>query len=260
MVRGLRISGIKRRKKIAKKKTGYDIFGKVKGKFLKLNKIPLSKQNALDLGSLGIDNTTARTFKISRAKRVKKLGKVDKNVKGYFKRNRKKFRAFKIRKGKGIRIKQKFIEKKGKPLIDTFGEKSGLSIRRLKANKFKLRRGSTFKALNKRKNVNKRIIRTAPKPKRIITPTQRRNMLRNLKLARQIRSRNLKRRSITKQVRRTKKSVNRKFRGSIIRKPIRRKAIRKSVNRKPKRTISQATLNALAKGRAKRLQNLRRRK
>ena len=56
-------------------KIGYNVFGKSRGKFIRLNKVPLSKADALSRGSFAIDRTTGATFKIKGVGKVKKLGK-----------------------------------------------------------------------------------------------------------------------------------------------------------------------------------------
>ena len=89
---------------------GYDVYGKHKRKFIKLSKVPLSKTQALDRGSFTVDKSTGVTFKIKGVGRVKKLGKLTKGEKGHFSRTKKKYRSFRIQKGKKITLKDKYIE------------------------------------------------------------------------------------------------------------------------------------------------------
>ena len=91
-----------KRKKVAKPKIkperfqGYNVYGKHKKKFIKLNVKPLSKSQALDRGAFAIDRSTANTFKIEGVRKVKKLGKLTKGEKGHFSRTQKKYRSFRI--------------------------------------------------------------------------------------------------------------------------------------------------------------------
>ena len=120
-----------KKKRIKKVQIGYNVFGKSRGKFIKLNKIPLNKKDALSRGSFAIDKSTARTFEIRKVKgKVKKFGSIKKKEKSYIKKARPKLRGFRKRKGKRVALKNKFIEKK-KFLIDSRGEKKQLSLSRL---------------------------------------------------------------------------------------------------------------------------------
>ena len=112
----------------AKKVTGYVPEGKSRGKWLRLSKLPLGKESAKDRGAFAIDNSTATTFRVRQVK-AKKLGAVKRR--GYFGSVRQKFRDYKIVKGKRVKLKDKYIERKGKPRIDTLGEKEGLKLARL---------------------------------------------------------------------------------------------------------------------------------
>lgn len=149
------------KKKLKKPVQVFNVFGKVKGKFIKLNRVPLTKQDALSKGTFAIDRTTARTLEIRSVGKAKIVGKLLKGERGYFSRNRNKLRAFKIRRGKRIKLKQKFIEKR-KFGIDTRGEKRGLKLRRL--------------------------ITQQRRPKRIITPARRKQLLQSLRKARRVRA------------------------------------------------------------------------
>ena len=126
---------IVRRKRLKKRKTitgniGYNVFGKHKGKFIKINKKPLSKRDAQSRGSFAIDKSTSRTFKIKKVGQVKKLAKITKKERNYIRKARPKLRGFKTVKGKRVPLKNKFIEKRNF-LIDSRGEKRQLSLARL---------------------------------------------------------------------------------------------------------------------------------
>jgi hypothetical protein len=118
-------------KKINKKnlKTGYYVYGLSRGKYVKLNKRPLLKQDALSRGSYAIDRTTAKTFKLVPIRKVKKFGTLLHRERGYYTKAGYKFREYKVRKGKAYSLIMKQIEKR-KYGIDTLGEKRGLTLAR----------------------------------------------------------------------------------------------------------------------------------
>ena len=111
----------KKKKQIKKGKfEGYNAFVKGrKGKQLKVNlRRTLTKKSALSSSARVVDNSIAATGSIKKVETtIPPLDTKDK----YFQRNRDKFRTFRIRKGKRIPLKDKFIEKRGKRL-DTRGE------------------------------------------------------------------------------------------------------------------------------------------
>ncbi len=73
-----------------------------------------------------IDNTLARTGRIIPIANVKRVGSIPNKEKGSFIKTRKNLREKKIRKGKRIKTPLQFIEKRGKPVINTKGEKREL--------------------------------------------------------------------------------------------------------------------------------------
>jgi hypothetical protein len=127
----------------------------------------LSKKDAERLGSTIVDNTLARTFKLEPTKGKPKKPKF--KTKSF---QRKKFRSFRIIKGKKVPLENTFIERKGKALIDTKGEKQGLTLRK------------GIKQLQK--------VRVKRKSVRRITPTQRKILLKRLEKARRVRLKKLK--------------------------------------------------------------------
>lgn len=107
----------------------YNIFGKDKGRFIKLNRTPLTRNDALSRGSFAIDHTTSRTLKIIPAGTSRQPGRINLKEKGYFQRNKKKLRNFKTRKGRKKILINSYIERT-KHAIDTRGEKRQLSLAR----------------------------------------------------------------------------------------------------------------------------------
>ncbi len=131
---------ISKKKKQIKKQV-FNVFVKSKKKFVRVNRRPLTKSQAKDRGSFVTDHTTANTFKLKATGRTKKPGKLTKGEAGRFIRTRKKFRQFRVKRKKKIVLKNKFIEKRGRPRIDTRGEKRGLSIAKfLKQRGIKVRK------------------------------------------------------------------------------------------------------------------------
>ena len=116
------------REKKKKKRQGYNVQALSKGKWVSLNKKPLSRSSALGRGSRATDNTTSARFRIRKTK-----GKVSPVRDDYFSKNKNKFRPYKIRKGKAKKLHNEFIEKRdGGFRLDTLGEKQGLSLAKLK--------------------------------------------------------------------------------------------------------------------------------
>lgn len=109
---------------------GYNVYGKARGRYIKLNKRPLKERDALSRGAWAIDHSTARTYKIKSAGRVKRFGSIRRKEKGYVGRTGRKFRSFRIRGGRKVALTKKYIEKR-RYLIDTQGEKRGLTLSRL---------------------------------------------------------------------------------------------------------------------------------
>lgn len=119
---------IKRKAKQGYVSEGLARGGAKKGKWLKLNKLALDEEGAKDQGAFAVDESTSARFRIRPTGKTKKLG-VPKR-RGYFARNREKFRDFRIVKGKKIKLQNKYIEKR-KHRIDTEGEKEELRLARL---------------------------------------------------------------------------------------------------------------------------------
>jgi len=125
-------------KKIPSKRLGYNVLGKLikTKKFRKLNLVPLSKSKSKDLGSWLVDHSLARTFIIKKTKKPVKKPKL-KVPQAYFKKNKKKFREFKIVKGEKVFTPNKFIEFKTR-LLDTASERKKITLlRKLSALKKK---------------------------------------------------------------------------------------------------------------------------
>lgn len=134
-----------RKKEKSRKGVFFNVFGLSRKKLIKLNKFPMKEVDALNRGSFKTDNTTARTFVLDQVGEASRIEKSLKKEKGYFSKNKKKFRRSRIVKGKRVRLLFTYIEKKGKALIDTRGEKKGLRLSKKKKVKKKkiVKRGKT---------------------------------------------------------------------------------------------------------------------
>jgi hypothetical protein len=188
----------------SKEANSYNVYVKSGGRFLKANTKPLSKQNAQDRASYIVDHSTAATAKIKPTKKVKYLGKISSKEVGA--RNKIKARTYRIVKGKRVPLLNTIIEKRGKPRINTRGEKRGLIASRLiKQLKETKKKGSNKKPTAKRKELLKRLekarrvraanLKKKKKSKRKITATDRKELLKRLEKARAVRMRNLKKRN-----------------------------------------------------------------
>lgn len=116
--------------KVPVKQPGYFAFYKRRGKFIKINKSPITKTQSLNLGADVTDHSLANTFFIKKTQRKAKPPKLVIRS-NYFKITRGKFRDFKIRKGKKIPLKNKFIERRGIARLDTIQE-----VNRIQADRY----------------------------------------------------------------------------------------------------------------------------
>lgn len=132
-IRPLRSKGKSLKRISKKKKIGYAIYekrGTKKARFVKLKSAPLSRKQALDRLAYRIDNKISRRAKIVPIGKFKKLGKLTAKEKGYFSKNRRKLRPYKIRKGRKIPLSQAYIEKR-KYILDKPGEKKQIKLNRV---------------------------------------------------------------------------------------------------------------------------------
>ena len=125
---------IRKPKKVPISKGGYNVYGRSRGVFRKLNLVPLKKSKAKNLGSFLVDFSTSRSFKTQQIPFKAKKPRLKVPI-GYYKKYRIKFRGRKVR-GKIMPIKKIHIEK-SKYAIDTKGEVKGLSIARARAKLLK---------------------------------------------------------------------------------------------------------------------------
>ena len=260
----LRFFGIafpKRKKKVIKLKSkkkkarSYDVYarpvkkkGKKKPKLIKVTKRPIKKKRAKDLRNYLVDTSLSRTGRIKPSSKKPSKRKL-KAPSGYAKKTKKKFRKYKIRKGKRKPLRKgKVIERK-RYIQDTLQEKQKLTLKRRIAQLKK----------QARKPVRRTPTRRAParsKMRRVVrSPQSRKTMLRNLTKARRVRMQNLKmgrapvRRSPARSpVRKSVKNFNRNFN---INRNFNRKNVKKPVRRAPARSPTPQQLRNLAKGRAK---------
>jgi len=150
--KGFPITLRRRRRRISRlrgKTPTFNVEGKVKKRWVRLNRLALSKKDANSRGAWAIDNSTARTFRIRPAGKRKKLGKITPKEKGYFGRKKSKFRDFRIVKGKKKKLINKNIERT-RHAIDTRGEKKQLSLARLIKQQGFIRRPQKSKPFKRR--------------------------------------------------------------------------------------------------------------
>ena len=131
---------------IAKKKTqGYIPQAKSKGgKWVTLSKKPMTRTSALGRASRATDQTLSAQFRVKKAK-----GKVVKRGDGYFGTTKRKYRPYKIIKGKPVGLHNQFIEKK-KYRLDQIGEVRGLSLAKFAKQRGWM--GVVKKKIKRRKN------------------------------------------------------------------------------------------------------------
>ena len=128
---------------------GFNVYGKSKGKYIKLNKIPLSSRDAQAKLLYLLDNTTSASGKIVPAGKIKKLGVVSANEINHYQKAKKKFRDYRIIRKRARNAGEIVIEKQ-RFRIDTPGEKKGLSLARA------MQRGGVQESLRPRTATKKR--------------------------------------------------------------------------------------------------------
>ncbi len=124
-------------KKKKAKKQSFDVFakpvkklfGKRPRKLIKINKVPLTKTRAKDLRNFITDTSLARTSKIKPTRGKPKRPKL-KIPRGFAKRTSKKFRRFRIIKGKRRLLPRGKVIEKRRNLLDTRQEKRKIGLRR----------------------------------------------------------------------------------------------------------------------------------
>jgi len=167
---------IKKTKKLKRPITGYSIQIKKRGKYVKM-KAPLFKlQDAKDVLAYNVDQTLARSARIVPEGKTKVIAILKPGVKQTFKRNRKKFRGYKIKQGKKKQLVRSYIEKR-KYFQDTPLERAQTRVLR--------------KKLKKKTTIKRRIVVKRP-VKRKLTTIQKRVLINRLKKARAVRMRDLK--------------------------------------------------------------------
>ena len=156
----------KKTKLTKKKNLGYYVYEK-RGKkgFVKLKGLPLTEKQAKDRLAYRLDNKISRTAKLVPVKKVKKFGKITKQQKGYFNKYKKNLRGYKIVKGKRVPTPGTYIEKKGKAVISSPGEKRQLALnRRAKAKPRKAVKRTTRRPVKRTTRRQTPVKRTARKP------------------------------------------------------------------------------------------------
>jgi len=141
---------IKKGKPSARREKGYNVYAKSKGKYKRVNKYPLPKDKAKDMGSKVVDRTLSANFKIKpSSKKASKKTSISVNP-FYWESTRHKFRGFKIKKGKRKRMDNKWIENK-QYRLDTSSEVDQISVARF----MKQERSKKKKQDKSKKRMNK---------------------------------------------------------------------------------------------------------
>ncbi len=171
--RPLPIPRLTKRKRIGRKrkrKQGFNVFarpvkrrkGQKKPKLIRINKVPLSIRKAKDLRNFIIDTSLARTGKIKKTK-----GKVQnprlRVSPNFSKRTSKKFRRFKIVKGKRKPLARGKVIERRRHLLDTRSEKRKIGLRR------RLKQLERTSRQKPRKRIKRRSFKGRPSKVRILS-------------------------------------------------------------------------------------------
>jgi len=202
-------------KTLPRKVNTYYVVEKIRGKYKKLYPKPLTAGDARDFAVYSIDNRLSKTAFLIPLGKAKKVIRPPKNIQGYYSKNSRKVRPYRIRYGAKKQLVNGYIEKR-KYFQDTRGER--LAAARLRAPSGKRvikrqvkRRISTQQRKQMLRNLAKARARTSRgtsrrTPQRVmrrpvrqmrsrsISGSQRQELLRRLAKARAVRMRNLRRR------------------------------------------------------------------
>ena len=133
--------------------------GQKRPKLIKVSRVPLSKKRAKDLRNYITDQSLARTSRIRPIKGKPSSPKL-KVPKGYSRKTSKKFRRFRVVKGKRVPLpKGKVIERR-RHILDTRSEKRGISLKRKIAQLE--RKAGIRKPIKKRKSSKTKTIKRRP--------------------------------------------------------------------------------------------------
>jgi len=168
-----------KKRTIAKKVPVYYVKEKVRGKLINLTPRPLKLREAKDFLAYRLDNRLSRTGYFEPLGKSKIVVGLPSKMKGYFGRNSRKYRKYRVKVGVKKALRNGLIERT-KYIQDTVSEK-------------------------------RQIKRARQKAKRKKTPLQRKAMLRNLKKSRKIKRKVVKRKTTKKR----KRSKNRKWKLKI---------------------------------------------
>ena len=192
-------------RRLSKSVKTYYVVEKVRGKYRKLYPKPLTAKDARDYATYSIDNRLSKTAFFIPLGKAKSVVRPPKNIQGYYSKNSRKFRPYRIRFGKRRQLVNGFIEKR-KYFQDTRGER--LQARNLRSRSSRpmnaARRKQLILQLQKARAVRMRQMGRSARPmrrsrpvrrvQRRINPAQRRELLRRLAKARRVRMMNLRRR------------------------------------------------------------------
>jgi len=147
------------RKKLKKKQPVYFIKVRRKGKIVNLHPRPLILSDAKDFLAHKLDRNLVRSGWFEPLAPTREVIRLPKVMQGYFGRNKKKLRPYKIKVGKKKTIRRGYIEKR-KYILDTRGEKKQLaSARRRKATRRKPVRRKPVRRRKVRKPMKRKPIR-----------------------------------------------------------------------------------------------------
>ncbi|KKL08224.1 hypothetical protein LCGC14_2577980, partial [marine sediment metagenome] len=141
-----------------KPQQGFNVFarpikkrkGQKRPKLIRVNKAPLTKTRAKDLRNFIADTSLARTAKITATKAKPKKPKLNVPRK-YASRTKKKFRTFRIIKGKRKPLPRGKVIERGKFLLDTKQEKQKITLKRRIAQLSKASKRKPMKRITTKK-------------------------------------------------------------------------------------------------------------
>jgi hypothetical protein len=197
---------------LKKKQPTFYIKIKRRGRIVNLTPRPLVLRDAKDFLAYSVDNGLEKSAWFEPLGKTKKAVKLPSKMKGYFGRNSRKLRPFKIRVGKKRAIRNGYIEKR-KYGLDTKREKSQMRSTRKQTKRRMIKRKPLIKRSKTNRPIKQRRTPVRRTPKRRTPPKRTRKKL--------------------KVVRR--KPMKKKVKRSIKKKPVKRKPSKKKPSRRKRR-------------------------
>ena len=150
----------KKTRTLSKSVMTYAFVVKKSGRNVRLKIPPMTLRDSWDVGSFRLDHDLQQTGTLIPVGMRNVVAKVSKSVKGYYGKHKKKFRRFRVKKGKRFTLKRTIIEKR-KYINDLKSER--IALKKARARKRKIKRSPIKRRTKKRRQPQRRTKTTKTK-------------------------------------------------------------------------------------------------